>query len=339
MRSARLAHPAFTAVVALAVVSAVGAPALGPAHALAAPKAEIAQRTVDFGTIAPYEESVREVAIRNAGDETLVVGEARALSEQARAAAARDTLPAGAESVLRLALVPIAPGGFETKVIVSTNDPVEPTIILVLRADVAPRVVLDTEPRFLGLLRPGEASSAEIAIRFRAGLASRLERAGSTLPFVRFAPRAGADSLEAVVRATLAAEAPRGIHHGAAALIVSYPHLDTLYVPIGVEVTGRWRVVPFPFTLGKTTSTRRDLATILCERTVKKAAHVTGASTDIPDYKVVVDTVTEGRTYRVRLLPAAGWKSGEWDGTVRIETDDPEEREIIVPATVFVGKL
>jgi hypothetical protein len=97
--------------------------------------------------------------------------------------------------------------------------------------------------------------------------------------------------------------------------------------------------VPFPFTLTKRGQARRELPSIRCERSVKKTARVTGASTDIPDYKTVVETVEEGRVYRVHLLPTAGWKTGEWDGTVRIQTDDPEEREIVVPTTVFVGKL
>jgi hypothetical protein len=99
---------------------------------------------------------------------------------------------------------------------------------------------------------------------------------------------------------------------------------------------GRWKTTPDPFRQ-HFTKFARDINKLRCERTVPQPARVVSATTDVPGHTVRIETVEEGRVYRLALYPDSGWRAGEWSGELRIKTDDPEQPLLVVPVTLFVG--
>lgn len=318
------------------VLFVLAAALLFPGPLAAGPRIVLEERSVLFGTVAPGEVSWRELTVENAGDTPLRLGPVRARSDAARAAVP-DTVRPGGSAPLVVAILPSAAGPFEAKILVETNDPAEPLVAIVLRAEVAPRCDVDREPRWLGLLRPGERSNATILLRCRPDAGVRLVAAAATPDFVTPAPRAGTDSLETVIALSVAAGAPRGPFGGHVMLVLAGERADTLRVPVGGEVVGRWRVIPVRLRAALTKRSGPSPPVVLCERMVREGARVVRATTDMPGHVVRVEETKAGRAYRVVLLPASGWKAGEFSGTIRIETDDPKERLIEVPAALIVG--
>jgi len=335
------AHADFIAVGRVLLGAALCATA--PALAAAAPRLVIVERAIDFGTIPPYEVSAREVVARNAGDAPLVLRRLRATLEVARARAQADTIAPGSETRILVALKPIEPtpttrDTIDTKVLFDTNDPAAATVVLLVHAIVAPRFEADLSTREAGSFRASAAPSFDIPIRFRADGGLRFQSVGAIPAFVRVAARPGADSLETIVTVGFAPEAPRGPFEGQVIVAVRGERADTLRVGLLGEVVGRWRVAPFPFNTARYKFTRRQPPVIRCDRTVEKPARIVSATTDLAGYEVKVETVTEGRAYRIYVVSNSDWKPGRWNGTIRITTDDPNERVISVPASFLVEK-
>jgi hypothetical protein len=326
-------------VAALASAICAGTPVVPAAADLtSAPVFSPSTLDVVFGTVPPFEVSALSVEIRNEGDAPLVLRELRTYSDVVRAALDTTPIPPGGRTDLRVALFPAARGPFDSKIVFRTNDPRAPRVALVVRAYVAARCeVVDSLGAF-GVRRPGDAVPGAIAVRCREDGGVRIAGVDAVPACVRANARSAADSLGATISLSVAPDAPRGAVEGHVRIALAGARTDTLRVPFVGEVAGRWRVSPFPFRPGVVAHSPAWPPFLLCERAVEGASRVLRATTDVPQHIVRIEPIEEGRSYRVRLIPAAGWKRGAFSGTVRIETDDPKERVIEVPTRLLVGK-
>ncbi len=326
------------ALAAFALCAACGFVTTIPAPCYTRPVIRVPDRLIDFGMIAPGERASRDITIYSGGDETLALGELRAFSGAVHAAAERTSLDPDDSTRIRVTLAPTQSGPVETKLLLRSNAPEESVIVIVVKADVAPWYVIDTTGRDVGEVRAGDDAVAAIALTLRDGAGLRFAGATSTCPVVRVVPRPTADGAHTVIDVSIADRAPAGAFEGFADVVIAGARNDTLRIAISGVVLGRWRAVPNPFHLSRTRFASGKPPMLLCERTIDAPGRVLDVSTTVPGYAVRVFPAEEGRSYRVALTPIDGWKTGTFEGEIRLKTNDPKEPLVIVPTTVLVGK-
>lgn len=323
---------------ALALVALAWAALALPAHAAAGPALAVSERAIDFGMVAPGERVVREIVVTSVGDSALTLGEMRAFSDAVSAAADTSVLAPGDSTRVRVAFAPADTGHLETKLLIKTNAADAPAFIVIVKAAVAPWYVIDLTGRRLGEVRAGAGAVASIPLTLRADADLRFAGARATIPFVRATSRATADSVHTIVDLSIADRAPAGPFDGFVEIAISGARNDTLRIAVNGTVLGRWRATPNPFHISRTRFSGANPPLLLCERAVDARARVVAVSTTVPGFAARLLPVEEGRAYRVSLAPLEGWKPGTYEGEIRLETDDPKEPLVTVPATVLVGK-
>jgi hypothetical protein len=130
-------------------------------------------------------------------------------------------------------------------------------------------------------------------------------------------------------------DAPPGLLQANLAVTTSSPKVPR----VGLVVTGEKGIAVSPRTvywggISETTGTARE-EILLTKRGGRFA--VRGVTCDDPAVRAAVETVADGSQYKVMVSYAGGWKAGRQRATLKINTDDPAQPEILVPVQALVS--
>ncbi|HMB70980.1 MAG TPA: DUF1573 domain-containing protein [bacterium] len=323
-------------------VAAVALLAL-PTVSQAAPKAEIKPATIELGEIEEGGEYERYVELTNTGDGVLTLEDVKTSCGCTAAAVDSDVeLKSGETQKIRVSFNSRnMEGGVTKKVTVKTNDPENPSIEIVLKANVHRSV--KWEPRYVSFNQVGLGEEAEQVVTLEADKNLDLQvseayvRGGlrgdkdSKLFSVEISERRSGEERDAYDLTVRMADKRKPQRISESLIIVTnIADKDTVKIPVRGEVSGRISFSPSYAVLALVNpgeETTRDVMLSASDGTFK----ILNAS--VPESPVRAEIVPDeqpGR-YTVRLTYVGEETGANGVKQLRVETDDPDQAVIEIP--------
>jgi hypothetical protein len=212
---------------------------------------------------------------------------------------------------------------------VITNDPEHPQIELTLTAKITPLV--EIEPGTVALLTVDEKPVTQVFTLTRTGnRPMKIVQVLASAPYLKteVTPLPGNGRYKLAV--TVTTEVPMGRSPTPVIVRTDLPNVGdvplTLMIDRGIVTTPMvlfWLAPP-----GELKTPVQSMLTIMRQN---KPFHVKRVSVDDPKLQAKLETVREGREYRVALTYSGGYPAGTVRKTLSITTDDPKQPELIVP--------
>lgn len=334
-------------VLPLTVLAQQAAPKVeAPKPAGPLPVFDIVEKVKDFGMIAKGERITAVFEVRNTGQAPLQITQVRPTCGCTVADFDREIAPGGIGKVRADVDTASFSGPISKAVIVFSNDPINPQINLVIKADV--RSFVEVLPRALILfknLMSGEPASEKVTLVAADGSDFQITGAdaggGPYQISYRLLPEgernAELKGVQWEVVITVPAAAPEGmLNHK---VLVRTTHPKASEVPI--NVTGAVRpvvqVIPAQANLGKVRSDAPVGSNVLLVNNRQGSTlEITGAKVDNQYFKTDVIPLQPGQRFQIAVSLQVGAPKGLQKGTLSIATTDPSRKLIEVPVTAQV---
>jgi hypothetical protein len=319
------------------------AAALTAAAAVAAPAIRVEPESVDFGNLDQQETSLKEVIVRNAGDEDLVLSEVYSSCPCTLPELDADVVPPGGQTILRINFYSKDLQGLEERVVeIASNDPARPLLEFPVSVYIRAPIFVEPENRSLnfGEVARGETVSKEALLHAQEleALAVTPTMLNRDLFTVSVAPDPGGDPAKAVVRIAVRPEAPAGSFREILRLECSTPGMASIDLELSGKVLSDLRAEPevANFRFVQPGQALSQTIEVLAEKSPPDFA-VTGAQIDLPGLSAAVENQGGGRarvTITGTALPAddalVQSKRGRLKGELKILTNHPEQPELTV---------
>jgi hypothetical protein len=217
---------------------------------------------------------------------------------------------------------------------VHSNDPAQPQLELPLFVRVRP--IVRIQPGTGALIALDDRPvSRQFTLERAGGRPMKILGVASDAPYVKATttrmPGVGRFKLEvtadtsaplgrSTVPVTVATDQPK------MSLLVFTLTIDRGIVAVPPQVF--WNLAPGPLK-----PATRSVVTI---RGGARPFHVSGVTIDDPKVQTSLETIRDGREYRVTLLHAGGWEPGSVRRTLTATTDDPKQRTLKIPLQAVV---
>lgn len=327
-------------VVAALVVAAVLAPS---GAAAAAPRVAVPEPVVDVGRVARGETIRHGFVIRNEGDAALEIGEVKPACGCTVARYDRTIAPGASGTIETEVETASFRGPIAKSVAVFTNDTGNPKISLVIKANVVPYV--DVRPgyaRFLAV--EGERPEPVVQTLWsadRPDLAVR--KVTSPFPFLQASFRRATPGesetagTEWRIELALGADAPLGPLADYVVVETDHPREKTVRIPVSGIVRPVLSVVPRVADFGRRELDEPQLTTLEIKNLGSEAVDVTEVESDLEWVDAEIESVDEGRHYKVVLTLKPGMERGNFAGLLKISTTSSRQPvlEVTLKGTVL----
>lgn len=310
------------------------------------PVIDIVEKIKDFGTVAKGERLTAVFEVRNTGQAPLQITQVRPTCGCTVADFDREIAPGGTGKVRAEVDTTAFSGPISKAVLVFSNDPLNPQVNLVVKAEV--RSFVEVVPRALILfknLMSGEPATEKVTLVSADGSnfdVTGVDAGGGpyqiayrALPEAeRLADRKGS---QWEVSITVPATAPEGmLNHK---ILVKTTAPKAAEVPI--NVTGAVRpvvqVIPAQVNLGKVRSDAPVGSNVLLVNNRQGATlEISEASVDNQYFKTDIIPLQAGQRFQIAVSLQVGAPKGAQKGTLKIVTNDPIRKLIEVPVTAQV---
>ncbi len=230
-----------------------------------------------------------------------------------------------------------AHGPIRPSITVYSNDPAQRVTTLTLAADVTPDVVADPPSLYVGHLRRGERSENESHLYTGAAIMLRVDADNARVLQASLQPAPSGDGSQDLAVA-IRPDAPVGRFSENVRIRSTSPRHPAVTVAVVGFVDGDLVVSPREISFGQVAQGETSERTLLVENQGQGLAHVTGASVSGSFARADVQTVEDGRRYRVRVALNAALPPGHFAGRIEIHTDDPAQPALRVRVSGQVRK-
>jgi len=326
--------------VALAAMVIVAATAFVQAES--APTMVVPSKIIDAGTVSQGVMVDAVFDLVNEGDATLVVKAVRPTCGCTVADFDREIAPGATGKVKAKLDTKDFAGPISKSILVMTNDPQNPTVTLVIKADIRPFVEILPRPliRFNAVAHE-PMSQTFIVVGADPEKSFTVSSVESSVPFIATSVRQlGDDELikgksknQYEVTLSLIDNAPVGPVN--AVLSVNTDLKEAPKVPVKVYgvVRALIHVTPTQVQFGSVKAATRPGRNLIVvnNRTDGTKVQVTGATVDDPAFDAQVTTIEEGRRYQVTVVVKADADPGSRDATLTLATTDKDFPTVTVP--------
>jgi hypothetical protein len=341
MLASHLKHVVLAALVVTAATVAAQTGAEG------APKIVVPTKIVDVGTISQGVVVDAVFDIVNEGNQTLVVKAVRPTCGCTVADFDKEIAPGATGKIKAKLDTKDFSGPISKSILVMTDDPQDPTVTLVIKADVRPFVEILPRPlvRF-NAVQHEPMSQTFIVVGADPEKAVTVTGVDSSVPFIKTSVRVlegdelvkGKSKLQYEVSLTLDPEAPVGPVN--AVLTVNTDQKEASQVPVKVYgvISSLIHVTPTQVQFGSVeakTLPGRNLI-VVNNRTDGSRIEIKGASVNDPAFKAEVSTIEEGRRFQVTVVIKADADPGTRDAILTLLTTDKDFPELKVPVRASI---
>ena len=304
----------------------------------AQPRAVVATTVVDVGLIVRGDLSDHVFEISNEGDSVLELVEVDPACGCTVVDYDDSIAPGESGKVVATLNSKGMRGAISRLIQVFTNDPRNPRIDLVIKANV--RAYVEASPgyaRFLAVLGQGGAAVKQTLYSDEPGELV-VTKVRSPYPFIEVrsyeAPEgerlAGRSGRQWVVEMSLAPDAPEGSFADFVEVELEHSHLRNMRIPVSGFIQPVVAVLPRVADFG-----RKDLSTphtaILEVKNLGKPDVTLGVvETSVAGLSPEVEVVDEGRLFRLRLTLDPAMPKGDFRGTLTIPTSSPLQPEVTI---------
>jgi hypothetical protein len=304
------------------------------------PKMVVADKILEFSTVAQGEVIEANFKLVNEGSEPLLVKAVRPTCGCTVAEFDKEIAAEG-EGWIKAKLDTSGFSGPITKsILVVTNDPETPSMSLVIKAEVQP--YLDVDPRPLVRFSTVQLSEAteKLTVSTAMDQEFRITEVESSVPFVNAAVRkleaselkAGRNSSQYELTVTMSAEAPVGPVNAQLILHTDHPKAKKVPVRVFGVVRALIHVTPSQIQFGSVEAkVKPGRNVIVVNNQEGKAVKVTGAEVNDPAFAADVLTIEDGQRYQVTVSVQPEADPGSRDAVLSIATTDSEFPQLMVP--------
>lgn len=307
-----------------------------------APSLEVPSKIIDAGVVSQGVVVDAVFDLVNEGDATLVVKAVRPTCGCTVADFDEEIAPGATGHVAAKLDTKDFAGPISKSILVMTDDPQNPTVTLVIKADIRPFIEILPRPliRFNAVLHEpmnqtfivvGADPEKDVSIR----------SVESSVPFIETSMRPlGADELVAgksktqyEVTLSLKDDAPVGPVNAVLSVNTDLKEAPTVPVKVYGVVRALIHVTPSQIQFGSVEAKTRPGRNLIVvnNRTDGTAVQVTGAKVDDPAFNAQVTTIEEGRRYQVTVVVKPDADPGTRDATLTLTTTDKDFPAVTVP--------
>lgn len=302
------------------------------------PTAVALETIKDFGVVNKGQRVTHDFKIRNAGDATLEITEVRP-SCGCTVAEFDKTIAPGQEGKITATVdTRNFKGGIAKAVRVFTNDADNPQIDLVIKANVRSQVEVDPGyARFVAVYgEPQKTSVQSVWSEEHPDL--EISKVDSPYKFVKVSYREaeegerlrGVDGRQWQIEVNLDQNAPVGPMADFIVLTTNHPKLKTMRIPISGFVRPVLSVTPRIADFGRRELTEPQTASLEIRNLSGNAVGLGEISTDINGLDAEIESLEDGRLYKVLLTLQPGMDKGDFEGLVTITTNSSKQPTIEV---------
>lgn len=233
-------------------------------------------------------------------------------------------------------------GPISKSILVMTDDPQNPTVTLVIKADIRPFVEILPRPliRFNAVLHE-PMNQTFIVVGADPEQTMKIKSVESSVPFIATSMRQlGEDELvkgksksQYEVTLSLTDDAPVGPVNAVLSVNTDLKEAPTVPVKVYGVVRALIHVTPTQVQFGSVESKSRPGRNLIVvnNRTDGTRIQVTGAAVDDPAFAAQVTTIEEGRRYQVTVTVKPDADPGSRDATLTLATTDADFPAVTVP--------
>ena len=303
-----------------------------------APAAVALEMVKDFGVVNKGQRVTHEFQIRNDGEATLQITEVRPSCGCTVAEYDKTVAPGATGKVTATVDTRNFKGGIAKSVRVFTNDPANPQIDLVIKANVKSQVEVDPGyARFIAVYGEPQKTSVQSVWSGDTG-DLKILRAESPYPFVKVSYREAQDDERAQgakgrqwqIEVKLDKNAPVGPMADFIVLTTDHPKLQTLRIPISGFVRPVMSVTPRIADFGRRELSEPQTKSLEIRNLSSVAVDLGEVASSIAGLDAEIEPLEEGRLYKVLLTLKPGMAKGDFEGMVTITTDSSKQPTIEV---------
>jgi hypothetical protein len=335
MRINRSMIIAVAALLSIAAAAAAQAPADGP-------KLVVTDKVIDLGEVAKGEVVEANFRLANEGSEKLLIKAVRPTCGCTVADYDREIAP-DSEGWIKAKLdTEDFSGPVSKSILVMTNDPVDPTVTVVIKANVTPYIEIVPRPliRFNAVKHEG-MSERVVVVAAEQEQEFKIDRISSSVPYLVTSIRKlegddllrGRGNTQYEVTLTLAEDAPVGPVSAELTLHTDHPKAGEVPIKVYGVVRALLHVTPPQIQFGTIEAKARPGRNVIVvsNRTTSASTEVTSATIDDSAFAASVRTIQEGRRYQVTVTVNEGATPGVRDAVLKLATTDPDFPELTVP--------
>ena len=302
-------------------------------RAEAQPGAVFSETVIDVGAVHKGERASYEFIVRNEGDQALQITEVKPSCGCTVAEYDKTIQPGGTGKITAVVDTTNFKGPIAKSVKVFTNDPVNPQINLVIKANIKTHV--EIEPgyaRFVAVHgEPNSKSVQQVWSKEKPDL--EILGAKSPYPHVKVSyAEVAADEREKSISGNqwritveLDANAPVGPMADYIDVTTNHPERQTIRIPVSGFVRPVLSVTPRVADFGRREIAEPQTASLEIRNMSKSAIDLAEVTTDVEGLQAEIEPLEEGRLYKVLLTLEPGMKKGRFRGVVTINTTSSKQ--------------
>lgn len=326
--------------VALAVMMTVAATTF--AQTEGSPTLVVASKIMDAGTVSQGTTVDAVFDLVNEGDTKLVIKAVRPTCGCTVADFDKEIAPGATGHVKAKLDTKDFSGPISKSILVMTDDPQNPTVTLVIKADIRPFVEILPRPliRFNAVLNE-PMNQTFIVVGADPEAALTVRSVESSVPFLATSMRQlGGDELiegksksQYEITLSLRDDAPVGPVNAVLSVNTDLKEAPTVPVKVYGVIRALIHVTPSQIQFGSVEAKARPGRNLIVvnNHTDGTRVEITGAKVDDPGFDAQVTTIEKGRRYQVTVVVKADADPGSRDATLTLMTTDKDFPTVTVP--------
>lgn len=326
--------------VAMAAVMIAAAPTL--AQTDGNPVMEVPSKIIDAGVVSQGVTVDAVFELVNEGDAPLVIKAVRPTCGCTVAEFDKEIAPGATGKIDTKLDTKDFSGPISKSILVMTNDPQNPTVTLVIKANIRPYVEILPRPliRFNAVLNE-PMNQTFIVVGADPEKSLEVRGVDSSVPFIETSVRQlkgeelikGKSKSQYEVTLSLKEEAPVGPVNAVLSVNTDIKEAPTVPVKVYGVVRALIHVTPSQVQFGSVEAKARPGRNLIVvnNRTDGTRVEITGARVDDPGFDAQVTTIEEGRRYQVTVVVKADADAGSRDATLTLTTTDEVYPTVTVP--------
>ena len=320
-----------------------GLQGIGGATAGGTPKAEVAEKVYDFGTVLNAVPVAHVFKLHNAGTGTLIIGGMQTSCGCTAAKPTRNDLAPGEDSDIAVSFDTRFDKGPATRTItVFTNDPAAKQIVLTIKGDVRVQVEAAPAQVAFGDVKHGTDQTRQVTLNdLVAGQDPKVKQdfkvqsVTNASPNIKVtaAPRTDGKA-GAALTVTLLKTMPIGAFDDTIKVATSRAPVD---ITVFGTVQGDLTVKPAQVSFGVVPHHQGTLRFVRLVNAGVRPVKVTGVTSSNSSVSATVEPVAAGKEYKITLALRRNTPDGALRGQVAITTDDPQQQTLSLPFYGIIG--
>ena len=227
--------------------------------------------------------------------------------------------------------------GSQSKTVsVQTNDPENLKISLKVKGIVKEAVVCQPDRLNFGKIVQGDTQTRQITVTAGEDEKAKVKSVESLSEYLETDLSKNPEGEGYIVDVTLSPKAPRGRLTGQLKINTDNEHAKVITVTVNANITGEIVFTPDRVTLIIQKGEEFEGTPLNVHKERKGAFTITKIDCDLEHVTTQIQTVEQGRRYKVQLNATDRVDIGRQSGTITLHTDSADDPEVKVPLTLIV---